>query len=131
MHHANDSNRYSQEVLAALREYLYRLRWADVLARNAEYAVFFPYHERLLVRSRVAGRFQPFIDVHWAGFYAGAVGHADVKVYADVGAPYSELARGVVGTPDGYALELADLLPLFLELDVDWAFHFGVAGASA
>src|SRR6185436_11948230 len=80
----------------ALLEYLYSLWRTHVFTCHAENAVLFPYHKGLLVRSWVAGSFEPFIDVNWAGLDARAVCHADVKVDANIVAPNSKLAWSVV-----------------------------------
>ena len=60
-----------------------------------------------------------------------AVGDADVKVDADIVAPDSKLAGGVVWAPHFDSLERADLLPVLLELLVDRAFYLAIARAGA
>src|SRR5215207_1307209 len=93
-------------------EYLYGLWRADVFARQAKYAVLFPYHKGLFFRRGMARGVQPFINIHRAGVNAGAVGYAYVKIHTDIGSPYPQLAGCVVWTPHRNSLEFPNRLPL-------------------
>src|SRR5580765_447773 len=95
-----------------LYKYLYCLWGADVLARQAKYAVLFPNHKGFFFGCRVARGVKPLINIYWTGINAGTIGYAYVKVHTDVGSPYPQLTGSVVWAPHLNSLEFPNGLSL-------------------
>src|SRR3712207_3629108 len=79
----------------------------------------------------MARRFKPFVDIDRASFDTCSICNADVKIYAYVLTPYTQLSWWVNWPPYFDSLIGTSYLSLFFELGVNWTFCFAVACSCA